>query len=124
MADKFEPAKVSYDPGGDRTGTHRVSYWNDPEWEPRLRRALADARARRWGATGRARVEHPTRGSVVVPCDSNFAALLCAAEYWDCDWRDIRGAKVWAAKPGDGPVVMPKEFCKTKQTGETKNHAE
>lgn len=79
-------------------------------------RADSERRSRemRWRASGRARVEHPRFGCVVVPHGSNFAALLNAAEYWGCDWMELRGAQVWAAAPGDGPTVIPKEFCRRK----------
>ena len=59
---------------------------------------------------GRARVVHPKYGAVVVPHRSNYAALLNAAEYWGCEWTDIRDAEVWAVPLGTA-VVMPKEFC-------------
>lgn len=38
------------------------------------------ARENRWRATGRARVVHPTRGAVVVPCSSKLTAMMNAAE--------------------------------------------
>lgn len=75
-------------------------------------RAMERVREERWNAPGRARVEHPKRGTVVVPHSSNLAALMNAAEYWGCDWTEIRDAKVWKAEPEDGPVVKPREFCK------------
>ena len=53
---------------------------------------------------------HPKYGAVVVPHRSNYAALLNAAEYWGCEWTDIRDAEVWAVPPGTA-VVIPKEFC-------------
>lgn len=40
----------------------------------------------------------------------NYSALLNAAEYWGCEWTDIRDAEVWAVSDGTA-VVMPKEFC-------------
>lgn len=59
------------------------------------------ARWERWQARGRARVVHPSYGSVVVPHHSNLAALLCAAETWGCDWLTIRGAQVWRLREGE-----------------------
>ena len=75
------------------------------------RRAIERERENRWNAKGRACAAHPKYGSVVVPHSSNLAALMNAAEYWDCDWSEITGASVMVAKPGDGPAVKPKEFC-------------
>ena len=74
------------------------------------RRAEARSRAERWNARGRSRVEHPKYGAVVVPHSSNLAALMNAAEYWGCDWLEIRDAKVLAAAPGDGPEAAPREL--------------
>lgn len=75
------------------------------------RRACASAEERsrreRWRAKGAARVVHPTRGTVVVPCSSPFSALLCAAEVWGCSWTDIDDAGVWLAEPGDQVAKMP-----------------
>lgn len=68
------------------------------------------AREERWRVRGRARVVHPKYGAVVVPHRSNYSALLNAAEYWGCEWTDIRDAEVWAVPPGTA-VVIPKEFC-------------
>lgn len=65
------------------------------------------SRRERWSAPGKARVVHPTRGTVVVPCRSPFAAMLCAAEVWRCNWMEIRDAKVWRADPGDQVAAMP-----------------
>ena len=53
------------------------------------RRAIERERENRWNAKGRACVTHPKYGSVVVPHSSNLAALMNAAEYWDCDWSEI-----------------------------------
>lgn len=78
--------------------------------------SMKRARETRWNAKGRARVVHPKYGAVVVPHSSNFTALLNAAEYWGCDWTEIRDAEVWAAAPGDGKMVKPKEFCKQAKT--------
>lgn len=75
------------------------------------RRAIERERENRWNAKGRACVTHPKYGSVVVPHSSNLAALMNAAEYWDCDWSEITDASVMVAKPGDGQAVKPKEFC-------------
>ena len=69
------------------------------------------ARIRRWTAPGRSRVVHPKHGSVIVPHSSNLAAIENAAEYWKVDIMTIMDAKVWAVEPGEGPVVVPKEFC-------------
>lgn len=74
-------------------------------------RAKERERERRWNADGRARVVHPKYGQVVVPHSSNYAAILNAAEYWNCDWVQILDAEVWRAGPGDGPTVRPREFC-------------
>ena len=80
------------------------------EREALHRRAYQRSREERWNDPGRSRVVHPKYGSVVVPHSSNLTALLNAAEYWGCDWLEIRDAEVLATKPGDGPVVKPREF--------------
>ena len=64
-------------------------------------------RENRWSAPGRARVIHPARGTVVVPCGSKLAAVMNAAEVWRCDWAEITDAQVWTAEPGDVPEKMP-----------------
>lgn len=74
----------------------------------RIRNAAAEReRRQRWSAPGAARVVHPIRGTVVVPCSSKFAALLCAAEVWGCSWTDLDAAEVWVAQPGDRVEPMP-----------------
>ena len=71
----------------------------------------AMARARRWTAPGKARVDHPKYGSVIVPCCSKLGAIENAAEFWRCDPMEIsRAAEVWAVEPDAGPVRRPKEF--------------
>lgn len=65
------------------------------------------ARLERWSAKGTARVTHPERGTVVVPCSSNLTAIMNAAEVWRCDWMELRGAEVRAAEPGDVAAVGP-----------------
>ncbi len=58
----------------------------------------------RWSAPTIARVVDPTRGTVVVPSRSKYAALLCAAEVWGCRWTELDGAQVMCAQPGDVAV--------------------
>lgn len=77
-----------------------------PNWTTHAS-AVARSRNERWNAPGTARVVHPSRGTIVVPCGSTYAALLCAAEVWGCDWLDIRDAKVWRAEPGDQVATRP-----------------
>lgn len=73
----------------------------------------AMARARRWTAPGKARVDHPKYGSVIVPCCSKLGAIENAAEFWGCDLMEIIStARVWAVEPDEGPVRRPKEFYK------------
>lgn len=67
--------------------------FNDGSREQIRRDAQARARFHRWQAPGRARVEHPAHGSVVVPHASNLAAIL--------------NAKVWAADPSEPVAKMP-----------------
>lgn len=81
-------------------------YFDRDSYQKSVRRA----REERWRVRGRARVVHPKYGAVVVPHRSNYSALLNAAEYWGCEWTDIRDAEVWAVPPGTA-VVIPKEFC-------------
>lgn len=82
------------------------------EREDLHQRARERTRAERWNARGRSRVVHPKYGEVVVPHSSNLAAVMNAAEYWECDWSTITDAKVWLAGPGDGPVALPMEFLR------------
>ena len=65
------------------------------------------SRRERWSAKGTARVTHPARGTVVVPCSSKLAAIMNAAEVWRCDWTELRDAEVRAPEPGDLAVKMP-----------------
>lgn len=81
--------------------------FNDGSREQIRRDAQARARFHRWQAPGRARVEHPAHGSVVVPHASNLAAILNAAEVWRCDWVTILDARVWAADPSEPVAKMP-----------------
>ena len=62
----------------------------------RKERAEKLARRNRWAFPGKVRVVHPKYGEVIVPGASTFAAILCAAEKWKCDWAEITDAKVWA----------------------------
>lgn len=57
-------------------------------------KALLRERDYRWSAQGKARVTHPQYGTVIVPSGSNFSAVLCAAEVWNCDWSEIMDASV------------------------------
>lgn len=65
------------------------------------------ARRERWSHPGAARVIDPKHGTVVVPCGSKLAAIMCAAEVWRCSWLDLRDAEVWRAEPGDQVETMP-----------------
>lgn len=92
-------------------------YFDRDSYQKSVRRAREErwrvrgrAREECWRVRGRARVVHPKYGAVVVPHRSNYSALLNAAEYWGCEWTDIRDAEVWAVPPGTA-VVIPKEFC-------------
>ena len=65
--------------------------------EPRFRvRPGTEERARRdrWSAAVEVRVKHRKYGEAVVPYASGFAALLCAADVWRCDWMEIRDAEI------------------------------
>lgn len=84
--------------------------FNDGSREQIRRDAQARARFHRWQAPGRARVEHPAHGSVVVPHASNLAAILNAAEVWRCNWATILDAKVWAADPSEPVAKMPPTY--------------
>lgn len=61
----------------------------------------------RWSAPGKARVVHPERGTVIVPCSSPLAAIMNAADVWGCSWTELDGARVWAAEPGDTVEKYP-----------------
>lgn len=81
----------------------------EPTTEDRLRenRCAGLARRNRMSFPSRVRVIHPTWGEIVVPGASLFAAILCAAELWGCDWLEIMDARVEAedikkTRPGRG----------------------
>lgn len=83
-------------------------YLNGPQDRIRKPGSQAErARIERWRFPAAARVTHPDHGTVVVPCKSKFAAILCAAEVWRCSWLDLRDAEVWRAEPGDQVETMP-----------------
>lgn len=88
---------------GERMARGVIRQENSPEYLQEMERR---SRRARWSAPGVARVVHPDHGAVVVPCGSKFAAILCAAEVWRCNWAKINDAEVWAA-PGEKPVAMP-----------------
>lgn len=82
--------------------------------------AIQREREQRWSAPCSARVEHPKYGRVVVPHYSNLAAVLNAAEYWNCNWVEVINAEVWLAKPEDGPAVaMPEQFVERQEAYKT-----
>lgn len=97
---------------GERMGRY-LRPPDDHQWA--CDRASVMSRLGRWRAKGAARVIHPVRGTVVVPCASPLSALLCAAEIWGCDWLEIRDAGVWLAEPGDRAETMP-ESSKRRST--------
>lgn len=65
------------------------------------------SKLQRWSAPGKARVVHPERGTVIVPCSSPLAAIMNAADVWGCSWTELDGARVWAAEPGDTAEKYP-----------------
>lgn len=71
--------------------------WAGEDKERKRTRKMAEERSRRdrWAHKCKARVVDPKRGEVIVPCASPFAAILCAAEVWKCDWIEIIHAEVW-----------------------------
>lgn len=82
-------------------------YLTPPPDHRAIAAAAERSRLHRWSAPGAARVIHPTRGTVVVPCRSPFAAMLCAAEVWGCDLLAVHDVEVWLAGPGDRVEEMP-----------------
>ena len=67
--------------------------FNDGSREQIRRDAQARARFHRWQAPGRARVEHPAHGSVVVPhaslnVPSFFLKTKCAIPFFICRFND------------------------------------
>ncbi len=102
---------------GRAAGRRHFSVWWD-QWAHFD--GIQRERERRWSAQGRAKVVHPSYGSVVVPHYSNYAAVINAAEYWGCDFTEIIRAEVWLAGPEDGPAVaMPKRFEEKEMNYET-----
>lgn len=77
---------------------------------PARRSAEERARIYRWGAPGKSRVTHPSHGSVVVPHISKLAAIMNAAEVWQCNWVKILDAEVWAADPSEPVAEMPPHY--------------
>lgn len=61
-------------------------------------------RFERWNAGNIARVSHPKYGTVVVPCENNYAARMCAAEYWGLSEREIPRMSCMAPEPGDEAI--------------------
>lgn len=55
----------------------------------------------RWSAKNIARVEHPGYGLLIVPCENNYAARMCAAEVWGLSEREIPRMRCTAPEPGD-----------------------
>jgi len=72
----------------------RVLYGASEEKLASRRRSERMARANRWAFPGKAKVIHPDHGEVIVPAPSPYAAVLCAAEVWKCDWAKILNAEV------------------------------
>lgn len=72
-----------------------------------IENADAVARKNRWNAPGNACVTHPAHGTVIVPCKSKLAAIICAADVWRCDFSEIIGASVMMAEPWQTPLAMP-----------------
>ena len=64
------------------------------EREKARRRAKEQERRERWAFPAKAAVSHQIHGETIVPCASPLAAVMCAAEIWDCDWVNILGAEV------------------------------
>ena len=84
------------------------------EEDARFCEALKRARERRWSAPWKSTVTHPKYGKVVVPHISPLGACDNAAEYWGVSvWEITDEAEVMAYKRGDGPLVRPKEFCRS-----------
>ena len=81
--------------------------FNEGSRENIWRSAEERARFHRWQVPGRSRVVHPAHESVVVPHASNLAAIMNAAEVWQCDWVTILDAEVWAADPEEPVAKVP-----------------
>lgn len=86
---------------------HRVDDWGwrwarnleiNEEERNRKERAEKLARRNRWAFPGKVRVVHPKYGEVIVPGESPYAAILCAAEKWKCDSAEIMDARVMAVE--------------------------
>ncbi len=91
-----------------------------PPEEAQRRRETGERRGvqHRWSAPTIARVVDPVRGTVVVPCRSKFAALLCAAETWGCRWVELDKAEVLRPQVGD-VAVTPPIFERSAENGHT-----
>lgn len=83
--------------------------WMQVDWS-RGDTGEAMARIRRWTVAGKAKVTHPDKGAVVVPCASNLAAMLCAMEFWGLPETELGRCKCFNAGPEDGPVRRPKNI--------------
>lgn len=95
-------------------------YFDRDSYQKSVRRA----REERWRVRGRARVVHPKYGAVVVPHRSNYSALLNAAEYWGCEWTDIRDAEVWAVSHSTAVVQPGSVLCLMNRMRYCGTHAE
>lgn len=74
--------------------------------EQRLEQAQLRAYWERWSKTAKARVTHPVFGSVIVPCGSCFASILCAADIWNVPFVSLLDARVEDCDQSL-PVEMP-----------------
>ncbi len=82
--------------------------WREKLMEQRAgNRAAAEFRARllRWNVGAAARVTSPTYGETVVPHQSRFAAIQCAAEVWGVPWTKIGPIEIQGTD--ETPVRMP-----------------
>lgn len=62
----------------------------------RLHAAYLRGKKERWAFPHKASVIHPKIGEVIVPCASQFAAVLCACELFHLKFMDIHDAEVWS----------------------------
>lgn len=64
--------------------------------EREVREAYLRTKKERWACLHKASVIHPKIGEVIVPCTSQFAAVICACELCHVSFRDIHDAEVWS----------------------------
>lgn len=76
--------------------------WDDNRYAEAKTRAYIE----RWSKPAKARVVHPTHGSIIVPCGSGLSSIMCAADIWKVPWDTLMDARVEHCDQ-NLPVIKP-----------------